>query len=853
MIKKKNHSHANANRRKGILYFLIILLLYINLMTLLLSNRPIYMQKDSILDGSSQRPIYPQSPPPQVTGLVVLVIPAENRLDLSWDTLSAAAGYQVFRNDSSGGNGNFSWIADVAMNYYNDSNVQAGLTYFYQVRAYNNLTEYGQNSTALSGIPSPDTTPPSQVTGLTVNNDGAGEILNLTWNENPALDLQCYRIYRNSTTQAWLFVANSTSNFYRDTGLTENQTYFYNVTAVDDAENEGPASNIANGTPIDIKAPGPPTIIEPVSKSGRTAILIIKSPSDLDVLSYNIYRSNVSGFILDNSTLLASYWPKTGLFTTYLDVNLALGAYYYKVVALDEKYQASLPSNEALIMITLFAPVWVSITDNTNGDLTLKWRDNATNLPYTVIGWYRIYRMNISNPILSYIGNVSSLGVYPVTYQYFDYGLPNGNWAYYLTTVDKFYGESALSIAYPVLVNDVGPPSAPTGLQNITPNGLPNVTIAWTRPTDLNNGSDVFRYEIYISRTPITNITGLLPNATIYGLGWHPDKTIRDLYYPLTSYTFYNLSDDTYYMVVIAFDEDNHSSALSSMISYTVDTTQPTIYENTLQYPTRLHAGKEGRINITLYERNGITSVNIRYTVDGFTYSTASMSVIADFSNGTQIYTGAIDGQEAGRTISFTINVIDSFGNSRTSSIFSYQVAGEETPWTLIIVAIAAIAAGAIASEITLTHIRSRKKQKSGSEKNWHQRIYHLYLYKPEAGVLIYDYTFRTDESADNTCPANLASASLEGISMIIQEITKQETKLKILEQENVTILLEYGKYVNAALVVQENLMTPRKKLKELIEAVETSYQKELETFAGNVDAFSQVGKLVERVFQTDK
>jgi len=33
--------------------------------------------------------------------------------------------------------------------------------------------------------------------------------------------------------------------------------------------------------------------------------------------------------------------------------------------------------------------------------------------------------------------------------------------------------------------------------------------------------------------------------------------------------------------------------------------------------------------------------------------------------------------------------------------------------------------------------------------------------------------------------------------------------------------------------------MTLRKKLKELIDVVEDFYQKELETFGGNVDAFS--------------
>jgi len=69
-----------------------------------------------------------------------------------------------------------------------------------------------------------------------------------------------------------------------------------------------------------------------------------------------------------------------------------------------------------------------------------------------------------------------------------------------------------------------------------------------------------------------------------------------------------------------------------------------------------------------------------------------------------------------------------------------------------------------------------------------------------------------------------------------LKKISKGNRKLK---QEDVTILLEYGKYLNGALIVEENLMTLRKKLKELIDVVEDFYQKELETFGGNVDAFS--------------
>lgn len=90
----------------------------------------------------------------------------------------------------------------------------------------------------------PDTEPPSNVTGLRVTDAKNGR-LNLVWNaaaDNIAVGH--YKIYRNN-----VFLLNRTSTSYQDTGLTNGQSYSYQVSAVDISGIEGDLSDSVSGTP----------------------------------------------------------------------------------------------------------------------------------------------------------------------------------------------------------------------------------------------------------------------------------------------------------------------------------------------------------------------------------------------------------------------------------------------------------------------------------------------------------------------------------------------------------------------------------------------------------------------------
>jgi len=118
---------------------------------------------------------------------------------------------------------------------------------------YNGIT----NSTGTITVnPAPDTTPPVAPTGLKVEvvEIEAGGQLKLTWNANTETDLAGYNIYRSTQNVTGTFVkintALITDTTYTDIGLTNDQPYYYYITAVDDSDNESPAGATVHNIPV---------------------------------------------------------------------------------------------------------------------------------------------------------------------------------------------------------------------------------------------------------------------------------------------------------------------------------------------------------------------------------------------------------------------------------------------------------------------------------------------------------------------------------------------------------------------------------------------------------------------------
>ncbi|MFX0133419.1 MAG: hypothetical protein ACFFDN_07235, partial [Candidatus Hodarchaeota archaeon] len=132
------------------------------------------------------------------------------------------------------------------------------------------------------------------------------------------------------------------------------------------------------------------------------------------------------------------------------------------------------------------------------------------------------------------------------------------------------------------------------------------------------------------------------------------------------------------------------------------------------------------------------------------------------------------------------------------------------------------------------------------SELNWPKRIHQIYFIMPN-GTCIYSKSFREVDEPE----PQLVAGGLTGISAFLQELTSDKTKIKIVEQEEITILLEHGKYVSIALITDENLITLQNKLKELIQIVEEFFEDEFKSYSGDMEVFSKIDKFVQKIFKT--
>lgn len=157
-----------------------------------------------------------------------------------------------------------------------------------------------------------DTTPPDPIENLTASDTGLGGRVNLTWNESKATDFKEYRVYQNTSIITNVSgmtnittIKDKTNTFYQVTGLTNGQTYYFAVTAVDQDNNENTTiEKSASATPTDIT---PPTLYIQEPANGATIYGEITIRVKVDDYTYNIQYVNVT---IDKTQVLScTYVP----------------------------------------------------------------------------------------------------------------------------------------------------------------------------------------------------------------------------------------------------------------------------------------------------------------------------------------------------------------------------------------------------------------------------------------------------------------------------------------------------------------------------------------------------------------
>jgi PKD repeat protein len=205
-----------------------------------------------------------------------------------------------------------------------------------------------------------DTSPPSQVTGLTVSDPRTGTTLNLAWSAaTDNVGVTSYTVKRSTTSGGpYGTVGTPSGTSFTDSGLTAGTTYYYVVSAKDAAGNEGPNSAQASGTPTSSTDTTPPSVPTNLAASGvtTTSATISWSPSsdpETGVKNYKVFR---------DGALVGS--PSA---TSFTDSGLTPDTTYtYRVSAVNNVNLESAQS-APLSVHTLAPPAFVTITDPAQG------------------------------------------------------------------------------------------------------------------------------------------------------------------------------------------------------------------------------------------------------------------------------------------------------------------------------------------------------------------------------------------------------------------------------------------------------------------------------------------------------
>jgi len=264
----------------------------------------------------------------------------DTQASLSWtaNTEPDLAGYNLYRSTVLGSGYAKVNGATITGTSYTDSGLTNGKTYYYKISALDNVTPPNESaqSAAVTAI-IVDTTPPAIPTGLTVTSAANQQVV-LDWNDNTEPDLAGYYIYRSTNSGTGYIKLNAnlmTASAFTDNGAANNKTYYYKITAVDNAPspNESAKSGYVTATVVDTIAPAQPTAFT-AGPGDAQVVLTWTNPTDSDFAGIQIQRKT-NGFPTSPTDGWTGYTGTTG--TSWTNGSLVNGVtYYYTIFAKDD-------------------------------------------------------------------------------------------------------------------------------------------------------------------------------------------------------------------------------------------------------------------------------------------------------------------------------------------------------------------------------------------------------------------------------------------------------------------------------------------------------------------------------------
>ncbi|MFW9914323.1 MAG: SBBP repeat-containing protein [Candidatus Thorarchaeota archaeon] len=276
--------------------------------------------------------------------------PGDNFVELSWapplvDGGTTITSYRVYRGTSSG---IYALIGVVTTGMsFNDTTVASGTTYYYVVTAINAIGEgvfSSEVSITATGTPPITTTIPGIPQNLSATPGDNFTVL--SWSlplDDGGLPITSYRVYRGTASGAYLLLGVTNDTQFTDTMVMGGTTYYYVVTAVNEA-GESVFSSEVTATPTGAPSPlatvpGAPQNL--VATSGVNVVALSWSSPSHDggaaITIYRVYRGTSSGayFFLGATTSTSFNDTTAAGATTYHYVVTAVNAVGESVFSLE--------------------------------------------------------------------------------------------------------------------------------------------------------------------------------------------------------------------------------------------------------------------------------------------------------------------------------------------------------------------------------------------------------------------------------------------------------------------------------------------------------------------------------------
>ena len=303
---------------------------------------------------------------------------SQGRPTLTWNAVSGAAKYEVYRARSRSGD-YIKYSTVTGTSYTNTSYIEDGNTYYYKVRALKSDGTAGAWSSIVSVTYRAASTGTLSAPTVTGSTDSQGRPT-LKWNAvSGAAKYEIYRSY--SRDGSYSKYSTQTSTAYTNSSyLTSGTTYYYKVRALDANGNAGPYSAVVSVTcRLKLSAP---TVTGGNDSQGRPTL---KWNAVTGAAKYEVYRSTSrSGTYTKYSTQTSTSYTNSSYLTSGT-------TYYYKVRALGS--DGSYGPYSSVVSVTYRATSSAVPAEVTMGKataqgsyITVTW-DKAANAAS-----YRVYR-----------------------------------------------------------------------------------------------------------------------------------------------------------------------------------------------------------------------------------------------------------------------------------------------------------------------------------------------------------------------------------------------------------------------------------------------------------------------------